>query len=300
MFITKCLFLVATLIVALIAIVFNNLIQLGFFQSVSLSDEYGNDDCELITSKDNRLYGCEDLSSFDSNGIIIASCENRDAMFKETMTDVTPLDIFQAHGTSDHGSLFLLRPNDLVPQLLPIVGFRPSPDFHPHGIGLIEYGGYYLVSIVNHRREGESIEIYILHDIDTKEPFLTFYDEIHSPLLVNINDVMPVAMDIPNGNKIKMMKYEYFDSASGKTINVETPMLNIGYYVTNMGGFRLKSKLNMLESVFGWKIGDLVYCETSYQSFNDLTKMENEIVIKSYVKCFFVLFLLFLNNVLNL
>ena len=51
-----------------------------------------------------------------------------------------------------------------------------------------------------------------------------------------------------------------------------------------MGGFELKSKLNLLESIFGWKINDLVYCQTSYDSFNDLTQKENEIVTKSYVE----------------
>jgi hypothetical protein len=85
-------------------------------------------------------------------------------------------------------SYLLLFPPAASPKAIKLVKY-PYRDFHPHGIDLLQPGNRTLLYVINHRREGEVIELFELA-LQAEPATATFVESIEDPLFRNLNDVV--------------------------------------------------------------------------------------------------------------
>eukprot|EP01083_Nonionella_stella_P117225 349005_1 len=244
---------ICSILIILIAIIIgyfvSHFVQLGALKSITADDEHGNQDCEILTQKETRLTGCEDIARFN-DGRIILSCLDRTHLFEQHFSSKDMTQIIEQSTNNGHkGYLFTMshinaqidNENEFVE--LELLN-RVSPDFQPHGVSVItDYANAKWIFVINHRRDGDVVEIYQLSTDQTKA---TLVDEVHSPLFVFINDLKSVLLPRAPDNGLR-----------------------IGFYVTNSMGFRPNTKLNTMESLLGLKTNDLVFCEPDTRKYDD-------------------------------
>lgn len=93
------------------------------------------------------------------------------------------------------------------------------PDFNPHGLGFwITQNNDYLLYVVNHRKEGDTIECFIYHP---EKKSLEHRKTISSSVMYNINDVVLVGEDL-----LYYSQDHYFKKPWGKFLEV---FLRIAY-----------------------------------------------------------------------
>lgn len=254
-----------TVLIVILAIILgyigNTLFSLGAFRSITADQERGNNNCEILTKKNPKLRGCEDVAEFE-DGTIILSCVDRDILFKETFSSKPMTQVMEENAYSHPGYLFRMKsissPIDNNKEFVELKLLnRQSPDFHPHGIGLItDKTNTRWIYVINHRRDGDFVEIYELNKDGTTA---TLSDEVHSPLFVFINDLKPILLDS------------------------KTKPNRIGFYVANSFGFPLKTKVNSMEMALGLPFSDLVFCEPDVTSYKD--RYDDKNVFKPQWKC---------------
>eukprot|EP01083_Nonionella_stella_P047669 127580_1 len=238
-------------VVIVIAIIFgyfgSNYVELGALKSITAADERGNEDCEILTQKEERLKGCEDIGRF-KDGSIVLSCLDRTHLFEQHFSSKDNTQVIEESTQNDHkGYLFIMKSIHAHAFVELELLNRVSPDFQPHGINVItDDTNTKWISVINHRRDGDVVEIYQLNADQTQA---TWIDEVHSPLFVFIND----------------LKLVQLPRAPDHT-------LGFGFYVTNSYGFRPKTMLNTVESLLGLKTNDLVFCEPDTRKYDDKYK----------------------------
>ena len=254
-----------TILVVILAIIIgyfaNNLYNLGAFRSIPAEQEHGNENCEILTKKNKKLKGCEDIGQFE-DGSIILSCTDRDILSKEFFSRKPMTQVIAEHSYSNPGYLFRMKSIDSsIDNADEFVELRllnrQSPDFHPHGIGLItDKSNTKWIYLINHRRDGDIVEIYQLNEDETTA---TLKDEVHYPLFAFINDLMPILLDSdPKSNRI-------------------------GFYVSNSMGFQTKTKLNLMETLLGLPTNDFLFCEPDTFEYKD--RYDNKHTFKQQWQC---------------
>eukprot|EP01083_Nonionella_stella_P117224 349000_1 len=214
---------------------------------MTAEDERGNEDCEILTQKEERLKGCEDIGRF-KDGSIVLSCLDRTHLFEQHFSSKDNTQVIEESTQNDHkGYLFIMKSIHAHAFVELELLNRVSPDFQPHGISVITDGANtQWISVINHRRDGDVVEIYQLNSDQTHA---TWIDEVHSPLFVAINDLTLVPLPRAPDN-----------------------ILRIGFYVTNSFGFRPKTKLNAVENLLALHTNDLVFCEPDTRTYDDNMK----------------------------
>ena len=99
----------------------------------------------------------------------------------------------------------------------------PHKDFHPHGIALLQLAGRTLLYVVNHRRDGDAVEVF---QLDADSRVLTYISSLTHPLFRNINDVAAASEGVlyvtnwiyyAPGTKLNMLE-TYLQQAWGYTV----------------------------------------------------------------------------------
>eukprot|EP01084_Bolivina_argentea_P291763 501473_1 len=240
----RCCSIFIIILAIIIGFITNKLFKMGLFSTITVEQEHGNDNCEILTNKNKNLFGCEDIAEFE-DGSIILSCTNRSLLFSEQLSSKPMSQVMMETSYKHPGHLFFMKNinskinSDKFSEIKLIN--RQSPDFHPHGINVItDTSNIKWIYVINHRRDGDFVEIY---QFDENKRAAIFKDEVHSPLFVMINDLKTVLSSQTN---------------------------KIGFYVTNSFGFQLKTKMNMLESVLGLHQNDLMFCEQDMIEYKDI------------------------------
>ena len=174
--------------------ILNFLYRAGAFKSIGPNQEHGNTECEILTNSNPLLIGCEDIAQFN-DGTVILSCANRTMLEKEMFSPKSLQQVIEENSYSYPGYLFsMINMHSTISDEtqfaeIQLIG-RQSPDFSPHGIGLITDAlGEHRIYLINHRRDGDVVEIFKL-SADRK--IAIFDQEVRSPLFVFINDLKPV------------------------------------------------------------------------------------------------------------
>lgn len=116
--------------------------------------------------------GAEDITIHPQTGVAFISSSDRRAIFR---------------GEKTHGAIFAYDLNAAMPQLKNLTGDF-NEDFNPHGLSLfIAENGAASLFVVNHRAEGNYIEIFDYHDST-----LVHRESIRGELMNSPNDVVAV------------------------------------------------------------------------------------------------------------
>ncbi len=123
---------------------------------------------------------------------------------------------------SKKGAIFLLNLDDSIPKPINISGILPF-DFHPHGISLYKAeNGDKLLFVVNHRTDGQFIEIFNWNDSS-----LVHKESISNPLIISPNDLVAVnekAFYVTNDHDEPLSNWR------GKKDLMQIPMGNVVYF----------------------------------------------------------------------
>ncbi|MES2795122.1 MAG: SMP-30/gluconolactonase/LRE family protein [Bacteroidota bacterium] len=121
-----------------------------------------------------------------------------------------------------NGTIFTLNLNDPSPKPLNISKNLPF-DFHPHGISLYKSAdGEKSLFVVNHRKEGNFIEIF-----EIKDSSLVHKESISHPLIISPNDIVAV------GERSFYVTNDHDEPLSQWRANkdlMQIPMGNVCYY----------------------------------------------------------------------
>eukprot|EP01103_Thecamoeba_quadrilineata_P003428 TRINITY_DN13203_c0_g1_i1.p1 TRINITY_DN13203_c0_g1~~TRINITY_DN13203_c0_g1_i1.p1 ORF type:complete len:399 (-),score=60.30 TRINITY_DN13203_c0_g1_i1:92-1186(-) len=112
-----------------------------------------------------------------------------------------------------NGSIFMYNFLTQQVQQLAILNFQ-GPDFHPHGIFVKETQNGLVLHVVNHRRDGEYIEIF---QVNVAEAQVVHVHSMTHVLFRNINSLVPV-----DDNSFYVSIWQYYDSIETMTGFYET------------------------------------------------------------------------------
>jgi hypothetical protein len=164
-------------------LIFQTLHQIGEFRTL---EPFGYNDCVLLRDNTYQYRGIEDLT-ISSDGLCFLSSDPR-SLYIQPGVDKQ---VIFGRPSTPQGDLLLLNlslPNPVF-QRLEVIGY-PYPDFHPHGISLTEDGK--TLFVVNHRRDGDTVEIFNVQDDPERasQKILRFSFSVgHSELFRNLNDI---------------------------------------------------------------------------------------------------------------
>jgi hypothetical protein len=149
---------------------------------------HGNDKCQLIKG----AIGAEDMVLVDD--AIILTSDSRAFFISPGETTTEKEKIME---TKKQGNVYLLKTTASLDNLPSFEDLRLEgyifPDFHPHGLAAYKdkASGQTYVMIVNHRRDGDSIEVFKF--VVGTPSYLSFVRTESHPLLRHLNDVAPVS-----------------------------------------------------------------------------------------------------------
>eukprot|EP00049_Salpingoeca_infusionum_P001305 m.47247 g.47247 ORF g.47247 m.47247 type:complete len:264 (+) comp10964_c0_seq4:32-823(+) len=185
-----CVNIAVAAVVLLIAMAVSFAYSMGEFRSIK---EFNMQGSRILTG----IYGAEDFEIVDD--IMFISSDYRDFLKLELGK---PLEQRIAE-TTKQGCIYTASLADLkrarddptvqgsdVYRPLNTIGFT-QPDFHPHGLGVFKAeNGSFVIMVVNHRRDGEFVEVFRLDGPDSTD--LIFKTSLRHPEFVALNDVSPV------------------------------------------------------------------------------------------------------------
>lgn len=124
--------------------------------------------------------------------------------------------------TSKKGAIYILKLNESEPKPINVTGKLPF-DFHPHGINLYKSdSGKKSLFVVNHRGDGQFIEIF-----DWNDSSLVHRESISNPLIISPNDVLAI------GERTFYVTNDHDEPLSKMRANkdlLQIPMGNICFY----------------------------------------------------------------------
>lgn len=189
--------IIIALLLILLFFVGRLLINAGFFTKIT---PHFNGNITEISG----VEGAEDITVDQSTGIAYISSNDF------------------ANTNSEKGAIFKYNLNDSAAQLINISGKLPF-EFHPHGISFFQNkNGQKSLFVVNHRKNGQFIEIFSISD-----SALNHRESISNPLIVSPNDVLAV------GERTFYFTNDHDEPLSKWRANkdlLQIPMGNVGYF----------------------------------------------------------------------
>eukprot|EP01006_Ploeotia_vitrea_P008859 TRINITY_DN21052_c0_g1_i1.p1 TRINITY_DN21052_c0_g1~~TRINITY_DN21052_c0_g1_i1.p1 ORF type:complete len:396 (-),score=191.89 TRINITY_DN21052_c0_g1_i1:104-1291(-) len=192
-----------TVLVALVAVAVGFVVKLAHdANEFTTLSPHGTDGCVLV--KQDGVGGLEDMQVVRRYGEMIMSNDP----YREEYLDSH----VGARATARNGNMLVYDVTQKIAQFRVVsrVG-APSDEFHPHGLYVLELDDKDVVYVVNHRSDGDHVEVYDLSVVEPgdddeeegeggtsararkqreREFTMTFKWEASGPLLGQLNDVM--------------------------------------------------------------------------------------------------------------